>query len=460
MSSLIIALEVAKSTLLNSQVQIATASHNIANADNTAYARQKVLLTTNLPYEMAGGFLGMGASVAGIVQQRDQFVERSLIESISKQSDYETRSSRLATAGAKLLDDGDQGISSALGAFWDSWEALSQNPSGLTEKTLVTQATKNLASTIREASSNLTDTAADLETEAKSEVSSVNSLLSDIASYNEAILNSEVGGDSANDLRDSRYQALTKLAESLPISYREESDGTLTVSLNDYSSDITLVSSNEAGALTYDTTNHRVTYSDSQGTVYPPSPEPVPPEENQLSAGRLNGLLTVYKSIGTSHDLAYVFSTPTPSDLTYPDRLNALASTLITQVNTIHGSNVFSGTDASDIDIDSSISIDATKALSISELQDTKLAALGDSPFSAYLSDIQQRIGLDQQNAASSGSFQETLRLQLEAQQQSVSGVSIDEEMVDMLKFQQVYQAAAKIIQYTSEMMDTIMNMV
>ena len=76
------------------------------------------------------------------------------------------------------------------------------------------------------------------------------------------------------------------------------------------------------------------------------------------------------------------------------------------------------------------------------------------------MSDIQQRVGLDEQNALALGSFQETLRQQLEGQQQSVSGVSIDEEMVDILKFQQVYQAAAKVIQYTAEMMDTIMKMV
>jgi flagellar hook-associated protein 1 len=460
MSGLTIALEVAKSTLLNTQVQIGTASHNIANADNKAYARQKVLLTTNLPYGVQGGFLGMGARIEGIVQQRDQFIERSLMGSISKQSDYETRASRLATAGAKLLDDGDQGISSDLGAFWDSWEALSQNPSGLSEKTQVTQATKHLASAIREASANLADTAADLETEAKSEVSAINSLLSEIASYNEEILKSEIGGDAANDLRDSRYQALTKLAESLPISYQEETDGTLTITLEDYSSDITLVSSNQVGALTYDSTNHRVTYSDSQGTVHPTPPDPVPPEENQLSSGRLNGILTVYKSIGTSHDLAYVLANPNASDLTYVDRLNAFASTLMTEVNSVHGSPVFSGTDASDIDIDSALSIDADQALSISELQDTRFPALGDSQLSGYLSDIQQRFGMDQEDALSSGAFQETLRQQLEAQQQSVSGVSIDEEMVDLLKFQQVYQAAAKIIQHTSDMMDAIINMV
>ena len=379
------------------------------------------------------------------------------------QLDYEARSSRLETAGAQLLDTGDEGISSVLGAFWDAWESLSLNPTGLAEKSLVAQSTKDLASTIRDAAASLTETAQGIETDAKSEVNSVNELLSNIATYNAEIMRSEVGGESANDMRDLRYQALTKLAESLPINYQEESDGTLTITLEDYSGDVTLLSHNQAGSLTYDDTNHRVTYSDYQGTAVPTPPDSDPPAENELSSGRLNGLLTVYKSIGTSHDLTYVLDNPDAADITYVDRLNAFASTLITQVNTAHGSSVFSGTDASDIEADATFtinSIDTDQALNIAELQDAKLPVLADSQFSGYLSDFQQRLGLDQQNALSLGSFQETLRLQLEEQQQSVSGVSIDEEMVDLLKFQQVYQAAAKVIEHTSEMLNAVINMV
>ena len=82
-------------------------------------------------------------------------------------------------------------------------------------------------------------------------------------------------------------------------------------------------------------------------------------------------------AIGTSHDLSYVLANPDAADLTYVDRLNAFASTLITEVNAAYGSSVFSGTDASDIDLDSSFSIDADLdadvALSISALQETKL---------------------------------------------------------------------------------------
>jgi len=456
MSSLTISLEVARSTLLNTQVQMGTVSQNIANADNPAYARQKALVATNPALKTAAGYLGTGARVDQIIQQRDQYVERSLMRSIASQSDYEARATALATVGAQLLDDGDEGISSALGTFWDAWEALSQNPSGLSERTAVTQATTNLASVIRDASSRLADTAADLELEVLSEVGTVNDLLERIASLNEAIRLSEGGGQSANDLRDLRYQALTNLAESLPISYQEETNDTpLTITIEDASTQITLVSGHEYGELGYDTTEHQLNYTDYQVSTY---------GDFELSAGRLNGLMTEYRATGTANDLAYVLANPDAPDLTYADRLNAFASMLITEVNDAFGADVFIGTDATDIELNSGFALDpdldADLALSVAALQENKFDELGSSTFSGYLSSIQQQLGLDEQNAAAQGSFYESLRLQLENQQQSVSGVSLDEELIDLLRLQQVYQAAAKIVQYTSSMMETIMEMV
>jgi len=80
--------------------------------------------------------------------------------------------------------------------------------------------------------------------------------------------------------------------------------------------------------------------------------------------------------------------------------------------------------------------------------------------FLEYLSRTQEQVGLDQQDALSEADFQAALLEHLQAQQQSVSGVSIDEEMVDLIKFQQIYQAAAKVITHAAEMLDTAIQMV
>ena len=82
------------------------------------------------------------------------------------------------------------------------------------------------------------------------------------------------------------------------------------------------------------------------------------------------------------------------------------------------------------------------------------------STFSQYLSDIQNQVGTDSQQAQTDESFNKVLHAQLDSQQQSVSGVSIDEETVDLLQFQQIYQAAAKVISMAAQMLNTVISMV
>jgi flagellar hook-associated protein FlgK len=80
--------------------------------------------------------------------------------------------------------------------------------------------------------------------------------------------------------------------------------------------------------------------------------------------------------------------------------------------------------------------------------------------FSGYWSDIQRNVGTEVASSEFQADFQDTLMNELESQRQNVSGVSIDEEMVDLLKYQQLYQAAAKLIQSTANMLQTAIDMV
>lgn len=108
--------------------------------------------------------------------------------------------------------------------------------------------------------------------------------------------------------------------------------------------------------------------------------------------------MTEYRATGTANDLAYVLANTDAPDLTYADRLNAFASMLITEVNDAFGADVFSGTDATDIELDSGFALDpdldADLALSVAALQENKFDELGGSTFSGYLSSIQQQLGL------------------------------------------------------------------
>ena len=463
-------LEIAKGTISNTQSQIQTISHNISNADSKTYARQKTVQVTSSPVFTRDGWFGTGATIDRVVQQRDQYVERRLMDSISKEADYKARYTQFGIASDYLADDGENGISKILGQFWDSWDALSLNPTGAAEQMSVQQNAEQLASVVRQAYTNLMSNAQEIESQVQGDVTKVNSLLTQIAQYNGEIVKKQFGGQQMpNDLLDMRYKAVTELAELIPIKYTEEANGSLTVDLQGSAFTATLVDGAQSGSLAYDQTSHSVTYTDAQsstGTYLTAGDASL----SSSSGAEIQGLLVAYTAVGTEHDLAFSLANPNDPSLTYLDRLNAFAATVITSFNTANnqngGTDVFdasllgSGFTAGDLKVATGFVPNGAEAANIADLQRQAQTDLGGVTLGQYLSGIQSRIGLDQQQATTQYGFQSTLRLQLEAEQQSASGVSIDEEMIDLLKQQQIYQAAAKIITHTNEMLNAVINMV
>jgi flagellar hook-associated protein 1 len=451
-------LEIAKNTLLNTQAHIQTTSHNIANADNKAYARQKVIQVTSIPLLTRAGFLGTGASLEKIVQQRDGYLEQRLISSQSKEAFNEAKATQLRITSGYLADDGESGISGALGEFWDAWDALNKNPSGSAERTVVEESVKNLAQSIRDAYSQLESQSLDIEKEVQDRTNKAQGLMDDIAKYNEQITIAEFQvGQPANDLRDKRYQALMDLSALIPIEFEEQTNGSVTVTMQSSPPDpanVELVSGDTANTLGYDTATNEVSVTSASGSD----------SFTSLEGGEIAGLIDSIEKIGTPP--GSVPSDPEDSSLSYIDRLNAFADSLISQVNPLHtsggvGSNIFSGTTAADIDIWSTtpFTLDPDQALAISELQNQS-STIGTGTFGDYLSNIQNQIGLDVEGAQNQTEFYASLGEQLLSEQQSISGVSIDEEMVELLKQQQIYQAAAKLVQHSADMLNAVINMV
>jgi flagellar hook-associated protein FlgK len=132
------------------------------------------------------------------------------------------------------------------------------------------------------------------------------------------------------------------------------------------------------------------------------------------------------------------------------------------------GSDVFSGTDASSITASTTFlngltsSQLSTLSQSMADLQDSQVTFSSGSQttLEEFLSNIQQTVGDDVQTANDNQKFYDSLKSELQTQQQSVSGVSVDEELVNIIKFQQIYEAAAKVVQTTATLMSTAINMV
>jgi flagellar hook-associated protein 1 FlgK len=431
MASLALVLNTAEQTLMNTQTELATASNNISNANTPGYARQKAVQVENPAIPNLNVWIGAGASVKTITQTRDNYLEQQLMNATSSDSQYTSLASQLTSIQATASDSGSNGISQALGNFFDSWSTLAQNPTGASQQTAVYSAAQNLASSINSTYSQLSQIDSQFSGQISDTVTQANTLINQISQLNTDILKSSAYGQP-NDLIDQRYEAMDSLAKLIPATFSTNSNGSVNVDTVQNNSTVNLITGTDPPTL----------ITDSSG----------------FSGGQLGGLLTAQS------DLAG-----------YMNQFDYFAGTLITEVNKVTTASslpdAFSGTDASTISAASgflsgqSSDTVTTVAQSMSGLQDQTVQFTTDpgqpsSTLQQYLGSIQQTIGTDTQNANTNQTYYDSLKSELQNQQQSLSGVSVDEELVNIMQYQQIYQAAAKVVQTTSTLMNTVINMV
>ncbi len=442
MAGLIQSLETAKLTLINTQMQIQTANHNISRAEDKNYHRQSVKLITNPPVMFGRFYLGIGARVQNIIQNWDFLMEQKLFNGISLEKDYATRSSYLELVTAYLKDDGEMGLSGALKAFWNSWEDFDANPEGSAEKQNIVETARRLASMIRESYSQLNELDGNIDKDINDTTNRINYLLNQIAEYNIRIRLAEGTGAQANDLRDQRYNLIKELSEYIPLKIETPDDWkTITIKVDDtlWGGSIDLVDINGALPVTVTYGAGVLTISNGSGSV------------TTDKGGKLAGLAQAKFEVEKQMANLDTFS-------------GALHSNVV-----FNGIPVFSSGSASSIDVSittSDLTMTAnnsttpTQAQLISRLQNTPIGALGNLTFSEYLEKLQSDLGTVTQSAKDGQEFYETLKGSIEQKQQSISGVSIDEELVEMIKFQHIFQAASKVIQTASQLLNTVINMV
>jgi flagellar hook-associated protein FlgK len=440
MAGLTVTLYTALQTLQNTQTEIQTCSNNISNAATTGYSEETAVQTENPAVLTTSGWLGTGATVSQITSARNQFLEQQLMNAMSDDSQYTSLSTQLTSIQSACADTGDDGISQALGNFFDAWSTLAQDPTGLTGQTAVYSAAQNLASAVQSTYNQLNQIATQMPGQIENTVNQANTLIAQIAQLNTAIAQSQTPTGQSNQLSDQRYQAMDSLAKLIPVSFSQDpATGMVTVTTTDANGSLTVVSG---------------------GTATPLPTSLKSPITSTITGGQLGGLLTAQTDLNG-----------------YIGQLNTFTSTLMSQVNKISEGNpanpdlaVFSGADASSITASTTFLSGPTaaelssSAQAISDLQDSQVTFTdGTNVTNAtpeqYLSNIQQNVGDDVQQANNNQSFYDALQTQLQTQQQSVSGVSTDQEMVNVIKNQQIYEEAAKVVETVSTLWATVIGM-
>jgi flagellar hook-associated protein 1 FlgK len=444
------------SALFAAQAGLATTGHNIANANTAGYSRQEVLFSPRRPDMTAYGAIGRGVEVAGIRRIQDDFVLNNLRSQNARGQSYAAIDSSLSEVESILGSIDNDHLGNALSAFFKSWNALSQASINTTMKENVVASAKSLIADFRSIDDGLTALESNIDSSIQLEIGNLNRLLGQVADMNGQIMAAETSGEPANDLRDQRDLLITQVSSIAEVSVLEREDGSKDVIL----AGRTMVARDSVTVFqsTYENTSdgYRMTVV-TQGNK----------QAVQLSQGKLEGLLT-------SRDVQV---------RQVREQLDGLAAKLVNEVNDLHtqgrtseGSGLlfFTGSSMHTIDVNQALKDNPTQvatgrttaagdneiALAIANLGNVSSGGTG----STTVTDEYRALLTELASNRSTFEFmvvnQQNVVAALESKLASVAGVSLDEEGASMVRYQNSYNAAAKVIGTVQEMYDTLMNMV
>lgn len=444
------------------QAALNVTAHNISNAATEGYARQKPVFGTNPALRTPEGAFGTGVSVTNVAQIRDRLIEANFRTESGDASQYQSRSDLLSRIETVLGEPGDYALSGSLDQFLSAWSDLATNPNNSSTRTVVRQRGQEMVDKLHELATNLTSVSDEVRDRLTTGVSRVNALTDEITRLNQEIVSIEADGITAGDLRDARARALDELATLLPVAVVDQDNGSVSVT----TSGIGIVDGAHATTLKFDD-------SGATAGLAIVGRAGILPE----TGGSLGGLLEVYND-----DLPMTRTS-----------LDDFARELAVAVNAIHqtGTNPTGATgldffwpgDAGDpttinawtirLSDDVAAAADAVAAgtpdgvgdyragandvaLAIAGLRNSDVGTLGTTP-GAHIQGLVSKIGLAVRSSSDAAEVHQTLADQADARRASVSGVSVDEELVQMIQFQSAYAAAAKMVTAADEMMQTLL---
>jgi flagellar hook-associated protein 1 FlgK len=466
-------LNMARAGMNAQQTAIQIASQNISNAENTGYSRQRVDLAASLPTLFPYGDLGTGVDIKGVTRARDVMLDTTYRQNAGSQSSADATSTALSQIQDIFGEPSDTGLSSSLDAFWGAWGTLAQDPTNGAAKAVVVQSGNNVATTLNQFARQLDQLDQNNRETMNADVSQVNSLSKQIGDLNRQIVTSQSNGQPANDLLDARDNLLDQISQ-------------LT-----------------GGQVVYHANGSVAVYAGSRMLLDDTSVSTLEVQDGQPPKIAYQGGSPALDGIGGKLGAELkVSATTIPNAMS---KLDSMAKTLVTTVNSIHSSGqVFSGnppvgapagnffavTNPAPTGTDPMMTARGIKmqitsaaqvatasgtatgpgnvdvANQIAGLQENGVAftdgsgnALGTASFDDFYSQLVGDVATQTHQAQDDATVQKSLADNADTRRQSVSAVSTDEELINVIKFQHAYQAAARLVTIADEMAQTLIQL-
>ncbi|MDX2110929.1 MAG: flagellar hook-associated protein FlgK [Verrucomicrobiota bacterium] len=449
------------------------AGRNLANVNNPAYARQRVVFGDRGSMQTTLGAQSLGVEAVGLAQYRNAMVDNQIVLEQFNGSSLESRSQLLhqvlsglengslasSSSGVETIGDtptAPKGLPDILDAFFNAWQDFSIQPNNPVQKQFLLDRTDALINKLNLTDSRLADVALpatvvpnSLTRQIDNDVSTTNGLLSKIADLNKQIGSAEIGNiGSALDLRDKRQESIESLSKLINFTSTEQSNGLVTIQLQDSTS--TQVDLVDGGILTGTLSRN--------GSDFEWQPTTGSTVTLDVTGGRLHGEVQAGLDVQS-----------------FRDTLDSFVSNLVTKVNTAYNATTngdffaAAGTTAGTITrtVTSATlragnvgnpSGDNSNALAIASLAEDNTFSGGDTPannlnrlisgFSFQVNDVDSR--LEDSNL---------LNQTFKTHRNSYSGVSLDEEASDLVRFQRALQASSRVFSVVNELLGDIINM-
>jgi len=226
MPSIFNSLHIGYSGLSTSHVAIDAVNHNVANAENPYYTRQRVAVAPRTPLNITPGDIGLGVKTTEIVRIHDEFVYKRLKDATASNEYNQLRQDTLDEVSSYFPEVDQNGIYNATQEYYDAWNDLSENGDDNSLKINLAEKTEILVANIKETRDKLEDIQKTLDEKLKTSVDEINRLGKSLAELNARINSNEAVGNNANDLRDQRDKLELALSKLIDISVSKGGIGT------------------------------------------------------------------------------------------------------------------------------------------------------------------------------------------------------------------------------------------
>ncbi len=480
-------LGIGKTGLAASKKSLEVTGHNLSNVNTEGFSRQRVNQSTAIPVSVGGFVQGTGVRVNGVTRFNDEFINKRLSTAIGNNQYYEARSENLSQVENIFNELDSDGLNQVLNKFFNSFRELANQPENETIRSVVRDTANLVVKDFRRIRETLDQQATNIDRKVQNSVQGVNQLLHHVADLNGKITSIEASQGESGDLRDQRDLALRNLSEHFKIHTYSDEKNRFIVTAQGIGTLITGLNVQELATVTKNKNDSTNNMNGSVEIVLKDRPS-----QKITDLFRGGSLAAVVKV--RNEDLKKL-----------QNDIDGIAYQFTTSVNTIHrqgfvsrqikigengepvkidGKGLTTGIDffkqplevenaSNFIDLSDLVKKDLSNvaaalapnapgdnrvAIAISKLQHEKISGEGNVTLEEkYLQTIGS-IGLETGKARLDAEQATGILAQATSLRERLTGVSIDEETANMVRFQHAYQASAKMMAAADEMFKTVLD--